>query len=151
MEKDRTYFRYIGNVKEPDGHSGIITVASKADFETGRVRLGLSFCSPDDTFLRWKGRTIAEGRLQKHPIVINFKSAPREAINKFLCALVLNNQGFCDTVESLPEKAAKHFPLRWPWFQHFDLPFLVLRSIEGGAMEYTCDAVAPPSGDQLTG
>ncbi len=152
MSDDRTQFRYIGDTKNGRGHSGIITVATRVDYETGRVKVGLSFCSPSDPFYRWKGRMIAEGRMKKFPIIINFKTSPKDAVNKLLCALVLNNRGFCDTVESLPPKAAKHFPLNFSWFQHFDLPYLILRAIEGGgdseakAVEEQPIAAAAPTG-----
>jgi hypothetical protein len=127
----KAVLNYIGDKKRRD-HGGIITVASTADFESGKVSVGLSFCSPSDTFYRWKGRSIAEGRLKKYPIILNFKTKPKDAISKFLFGLVSDNREFCDHVEALPEKAAKHFPVRFPWFKHFDLPFGILQSIEGG-------------------
>lgn len=140
----RTKFQYIGDKKNTPikvdpamkespviFHSGVITVASIADFQTGKVRIGLSFCSPDDRFLRWKGRLIAEGRMKKNPIILGFKTKPADAVCKFLYGLVNNNPNFCDHVESLPKKAEKHFPTHFPWFQEYELPFGILRVIEG--------------------
>lgn len=136
----KVVMHYIGDKKNKatviDGvktfHDGVIGVASIADFETGKVRVGLSFCSPSEPFLRWKGRNIATGRLKKNPIILSFKTKPIDAISKFLYGLVNDNREFCDHVESLPIKASKHFPIHFPWFRHFNLPAGILRIIEGG-------------------
>ena len=52
-------------------HNGIITVAYKLDKENNKLIMGMSFCSPKDRFNKKLGRTIANGRMKKVPIVID--------------------------------------------------------------------------------
>lgn len=60
----------------------IATVAT--EFEKDVLKFGLSICSPADEWNRDRGREIAIGRLEKHPIVVPVGEATGRNINKVL-------------------------------------------------------------------
>lgn len=64
MNNDTRYFY----VRLANG--GVITGAARRDLEESKVKVGFSFCSWKDNFVKAFGRKIAIGRLEKRPIVI---------------------------------------------------------------------------------
>jgi|WetSurMetagenome_2_1015567.scaffolds.fasta_scaffold20212_4 hypothetical protein len=132
---------------DPCEHSGVISIASKADYNAKTVNVGFGFCSPLDPFRRTKGRNISTGRVAKNAIVLKFDDNPAKAIKKFLVAIweegkklydpMISNKelkerlqafysdvpllGVIDFVE-IPYKAVKHFPFAFAWAQDVQFP-----------------------------
>ena len=57
---NKIVYRYIGDLSK-SRKNGVITVATSR--ESGKLRLGMSFCSPKDHFVKEKGRKIAVDRM----------------------------------------------------------------------------------------
>ena len=132
---------------DPHAHKGVISIASKADYDAKTVAVGFGFCSPLDPFRRMKGRNISTGRLRKNTIVLKFDDNPGKAIKKFVAAIweegkklydpeATNKEmqkrlhqffsdvpllGVIDFVE-IPYNAVKHFPFAFPWAQDVTFP-----------------------------
>ena len=148
VDKSVRLFHYGRPMKNGlGGHSGVISIASKADYEKKEVKVGFGFCSPLDLFRRGKGRNISTGRVAKNAIVLKFDDNPGKAIKKFLVAIweagiklydpSINNKelkvrlhsffvdvpllGVIDFVE-IPYKAVKHFPFAFEWAQQVKFP-----------------------------
>jgi hypothetical protein len=74
-DDERTFIAHLGFYGEYDTtcqSTGGLTIAYK--LEDGNVRVGIAECSMLDRYNRELGRTIATGRLEKKPIVLNMKS-----------------------------------------------------------------------------
>ena len=148
VDKSVRLFHYGRPMKDDLGdHNGVISIASKADYEKKEVAVGFGFCSPLDQFRRGKGRNISTGRQRKHTIVLKFDDNPGKAIRKFLVTIweegkklysseISNKElqkrlhSFCvdppllgviDFVEA-PYNALKHFPFAFPWAQDVKFP-----------------------------
>lgn len=50
---------------------GWITASAKRNISEGVVAIGFAFCSPEDTFDKRLGRTIATGRAMKRPFFVS--------------------------------------------------------------------------------
>jgi hypothetical protein len=148
VDKSVRLFHYGRPEKDdPSEHKGVISIASKADYEKKEVAVGFGFCSPLDGFRRTKGRNISTGRVKKNPIILKFEDNPGKAIKKFVVALweegsklydpeISNKElqkrlhaffvdlpllGVIDMVD-VPYKAVKHFPFAFPWVKDVTFP-----------------------------
>jgi len=61
MIKDKTRVYYIGK-RDGDKHEQVITVATEVQ-DDNTLRVGISFCSPKDQFVKAEGRKRAIGRM----------------------------------------------------------------------------------------
>jgi hypothetical protein len=148
LEKGERLF----HVKDWDPGSivyGLISVATKVNFEDKTISAGFSFCSPTDDFDRRDGVRRAIGRLRKYPIVIRFENSPAQALKAFVFGTFERGiQVAQKAYETLPRKKAheritkfftedvlqhphiinipykgiKRFPIKYPWWWHFKFP-----------------------------
>lgn len=58
-------------------NGGVITASAKRNLLDGSIKVGLSFCSPKDRFVRDFGRKIAQGRMEKAPFLISGTNSAR--------------------------------------------------------------------------
>ena len=150
VDKSVRLFHYGRPMKDdPGDHNGVISIASKADYEKKEVAVGFGFCSPLDEFRRGKGRNISTGRQRKNTIVLKFDDNPGKAIRKFLVCvwdkgktvydsgisnkalqlrlrefyIALRGSLIADSiVTAAPYNALKHFPFAFPWAQDVKFP-----------------------------
>lgn len=148
VDKSVRLFHFGRPLKDdPHDHKGVISIASKADYEKKEVAVGFGFCSPLDPFRRGKGRNISTGRVAKHAIVLKFDDNPGKAIKKFLLAVWEQGKELYDplasnkvmkerlykffteapvfkqaTVVAAPYKGLKHFPFAFPWVKEVEFP-----------------------------
>lgn len=74
-------YKYFGDYTNNNHHTGVICVASQLNKDKKLLKLGASFCSPKDIFLKDKAKTIAKGRLLKEKTCFHFHFAPSFKIN----------------------------------------------------------------------
>ena len=54
-----TRFIYLGRARQGERHQGVMTVAYSVDEKNREVKIGFSFCSPKDPWVKAKGQSIA--------------------------------------------------------------------------------------------
>jgi hypothetical protein len=111
-------FYYLGRPGKQGSrnHNGVVTIAVKPEHH--KLKLGFSFCSPADNYLKLLGRDIALTRLENDPFVIPYvydhESMARQVIKgvlshdfKSLLAGGINNAPVSYDVPSWTKKKKK--------------------------------------------
>lgn len=63
---------------------GVVTCCVRRNVQESTSELGFAMCSPKDQFNRKIGRTIALGRLNKHPIVVKHSGSSLEDARSYI-------------------------------------------------------------------
>jgi hypothetical protein len=86
-----TYFEYVGWWKDMEysHHRGVMSLAVEVRKDLRRVAVGFAFCNRKDRFSRKKGRTLAQERLNRSPIVLPYLVDYRWTVSEFIAALCL--------------------------------------------------------------
>lgn len=86
---------------DPYRHGGVVTIVLELDSNRRRMKLGFSFCSPDDPFVKRTGVENAIRRLQECPIEVPVLYAADLMAHEILKALCTRDWGTLEQVTTL--------------------------------------------------
>lgn len=87
--------------EDPYRHGGVVTLVLELDSNRRRMKLGFSFCSPEDQFIKKQGVTKAQERLRDCPIEVPVLYGADFMAKEVLKALCARDWGTLEQVTTL--------------------------------------------------
>jgi hypothetical protein len=105
--------------EDPNRHGGVVTLVIELDPNRRRMKLGFSFCTPEDQFIKKEGVKYAMERLRDCPIEILVLYQADHAAGEVLKALCIRDWNTLEQVTTLPiytpawRKAVPSWAKKW--------------------------------------